>query len=196
MCPQWYSCTKNWTWLSVTISSWTNLIFQMWPVYAPNNPRSKKASSSWSFKLEKRRREVSWKVGWNSRPVHHWRCDHFQIRKLGICAFKSGSFALSAKPLAHIKKCFQFSSSPTSPRQVMSGKAKRDIEKRTRQLLRRNILLVLKFLGLITAHPGVLKLTLKSNINGVSGSKALAPPATKDAPHSTARLPRMGVPVN
>ena len=61
----------------------------------------------------------------------------------------------------------------------MSGKAKRDIEKRTRQLLRRNILLVLKFLGLITAHPGVLKLTLKSNINGVSGSKALAPLATK-----------------
>ena len=44
------------------------------------------------------------------------------------------------------------------------------------RLLRRNILLVLKFLGLITAHPGVLKLTLKSNINGVSGSKALAPP--------------------
>ena len=42
--------------------------------------------------------------------------------------------------------------------------------------MRRNILLVLKFLGLITAHPGVLKLTLKSNINGVSGSKALAPP--------------------
>ena len=78
---------------------------------------------------------------------------------------------------------------------MVPGKAKRDIEKRTRQLLRRNILLVLKFLGLITAHPGVLKLTLKSNINGVSGSKALAPPATKDAPHSTARL-RMGVPVS
>ena len=67
----------------------------------------------------------------------------------------------------------------------MSGKTKRDIEKRTRQLLRRNILLVLKFLGLITAHPGVLKLTLKSNINGVSGSKALAPLATKDAPHTS-----------
>ena len=110
--------------------------------------------------------------------------------------FKPGSFALSMNPQCTLKKYFQFSSSPTSPGQIVSRKAKRDIEKRTRQLLRRNILLVLKFLGLITAHPGVLKLTLKSNINGVSGSKALAPPATKDAPHSTARLPRMGVPVN
>ena len=59
--------------------------------------------------------------------------------------------------------------------------------------MRRNILLVLKFLGLITAHPGVLKLTLKSNINGVSGSKALAPLATKDAPHTSTVFWKRGV---
>ena len=117
-------------------------------------------------------------------------------KKVGNLCVQTRLFCTFYESPAHIKKCFQFSSSPTSPGQIVSRKAKRDIEKRTRQLLRRNILLVLKFLGLITAHPGVLKLTLKSNINGVSGSKALAPPATKDVPHSTARLPRMGVPVN